>query len=622
MALVSEKLWERAFQLSYFVLLDRSQARECVARALEKLAVQQSREKRRTYWRGRKSQLTIRRISRPTEDTLQWLICLESEICEKEQESQGRATEADMVVRYIKHLAQLTTVSSSFHVNVGFNRLLRNYSTPEVQQVYELATERYPAGEEYRKAKGKLLNQLLARFERFLKVRRAQYGELQLETHDSHERWCGLIEQCLELFAPWSGYHDCLAVGVAPEMLTGGQLGRAGDSSPRADRLETSRCHWFMHSTCYGRLVERLGFDPPRERLAVPRFLNHGGDDPGSTSASLQRRTAPLSQEETRILRERMAAVAAYRHSIPLRPLKIIAHGSECATLDPAREERCRFEIPDGIQLLEIRSDIAGENRTVATHWIDRDEANHFIAGEYTFAVQGGGQLTLRVLPKLGPAAEEDTGAVVEIETRAVATLSKRWRALTSWLIDEYHPIRPALVSVAIAALGGLAASAYFWPRISRDSITITRMAREVAARNAALAALQHAPSQPSLRSAPRYTLAPQTTNVRGTGGSAREPVVTFAPGDSLAILEIPVQGDERGSYRATLSSFPEEEERLTEMALRPAKRGDHWVVEFPIPAALVQANTHYLLALTRKGGMSTDRYVLEVRKDSAISTH
>ena len=76
---VSTRVWERAFQLSYFILMDRSRARECVARAVEKLAAQRTREKRRAYWRVHKQELTIRRISRPAEDTLQWLIFLESD---------------------------------------------------------------------------------------------------------------------------------------------------------------------------------------------------------------------------------------------------------------------------------------------------------------------------------------------------------------------------------------------------------------------------------------------------------------------------------------------------------------------------------------------------------------
>src|SRR6185437_11666219 len=146
----------------------------------------------------------------------------EADTCEKKQESQGLPTEADMVVRYVKHLAQLTTVNSSFHVNVGFNRLLRSYTTPEVQQVYELVTARYPAPEEYRKAKGKLLKQLATRFERFLRMRTAPFGELQFETHVAHEYWSGLVEQCLEFFAPWSARPSCFGKAHARSMAGDG----------------------------------------------------------------------------------------------------------------------------------------------------------------------------------------------------------------------------------------------------------------------------------------------------------------------------------------------------------------------------------------------------------------
>jgi hypothetical protein len=346
---ISERLWERAFQLSYFILMDRTGARECVARANEKLTAQQSREKRRAYWRGRKKELTIRRISRPAQDTLQWLICLESEVCEKEQELHGQPTEADMVVRYVKHLAQMTTGNSSFHVNIGFNRLLRNYTTPEVQQIYELATGRFPASEEYRKAKSKLLKQLATRFERFLKIRAAQYGELQFETHEAREPWSALVEECLDFFAPWSGRDTCLQDSGPPPVAVPMGARQRGGPHRLPDRLETSRCHWFMHSSCYGQLAQQLGFGPPQERLSVPRFLHRdGGGGQGSNPGASERRTAPLSPQETQTLRERMDSVVATRGAIALAPLKIVAHGALCARLDPARDERCRFEIPEG----------------------------------------------------------------------------------------------------------------------------------------------------------------------------------------------------------------------------------------------------------------------------------
>src|ERR1035438_3620616 len=110
-----EELWEKAFQLAFFIVPDRASAYQIAGRAVEKLGLQRSREKRRAYWRIRNAKLRIRRISRPDADALQWLVYLESEECEKEQERNGQQTEVDLVIRYIKHLVQLTTSASSFY---------------------------------------------------------------------------------------------------------------------------------------------------------------------------------------------------------------------------------------------------------------------------------------------------------------------------------------------------------------------------------------------------------------------------------------------------------------------------------------------------------------------------
>lgn len=607
MALVSERLWEEGFQLSYFVLLDRATARECVARAIEKLAAQRTREKRRSYWRGRKKELTIRRISRSAEDTLQWLICMESEACEKEQELQGRPTEADMVVRYVKHLAQMTTVNSSFHVNVGFNRLLRNYSTPEVQQVYELATERYPAAEEYRKAKGKLLNQLSTRFERFLRVRKAQYGELQFETHEEHQGWSVLVEQCLELFSPWSSHHSCFQDAAAARDTASAPPGPVGGASHGPDRLETSRCHWFMHSTCYGRLVKQLGFDPPRERLSVPRFLHHDGGDPGANPTSLDRRTAPLSNDDTRMLRERVSSVDQ-GEPIALVPMKIVAHGAVRATLDPARDERRRFEIEEGTRLLEVRSGEGEGDRILATHWIDYGEDHRPLAGEYTIGLQGGRQLALSVVPRSHADESGGSRAVVTVESCSASTVRAALFSFQGGLL------RPVLASVALMAVGGLVASAYFAPRISQDHTVIGHMGEEIAAQKAAIATLEQMPKE-VIPSIARYAFSSDAANLRGAG-SPGEPLVSFASGQSLVILELPVDNDGHGTFRVTLSTFPDQQERLSETALQPVKRGNRRVVEFPLPAAVVEGDGHYLLDLTHSGGAAADRrYVFEVRK-------
>lgn len=631
---VSEKLWERAFQLSYFVLMDRSRAHECVARAVEKLAAQRSREKRRAYWRGGKKALTIRRISRPLEDTLQWLICLEAEVCEKEQELQDLPTEADMVVRYVKHLAQVTTVSSSFHVNVGFNRLLRSYTTPEVQQIYELATARYPAAEEYRKAKGKLLNQLVTRFSRFLKTRTASYGEVQFEAHAGSGHWSALVEECLERFAPWSGRPSCFGENHGQSVPANGHAGSIVPSSRRSDgrppdRLETSRCHWFMHSTCYARLVEQLGFDPPGERLSVPRFLHHDGGDAGSHSNSVERRTAPLSGEETRLLRERVAAVAAPADKSAPGPLKLIAHGTVCATLVPGRDKRRRFEIPEGTRLIEVWSGAAQEGRIVATHWVDYDDGGLFAAGEYTIDLPGGRQLTLSVTPTPNVDDQGLGRATVTVGSHTTSLFRQRLRSLRPMGVFGSGDglLRPVLASVAFVAFGALASSVYFQSRLSQDRADIGRMESQVRAQQTAIAAQEHAPPGQSARVTvspgpmTRYAFSADSSSLRSPG-KAGEPVLTFPSGESVAVLELPVQSGERGEYRVTLSSFPQQQERLSEASLKPLKSGNGWIVEFALPTSLVESDTHYLLTLTSTAGADDAHYLFEVRKNSAISTH
>ena len=107
------------------------------------------------------------------------------------------------------------------------------------------------------------------------------------------------------------GRESCLRHGGALPLSVAAGSRQGGGSSRIPDRLETNRCHWFMHSSCYGRLAEQLSFDPPQERLSVPRFLHREGGGRGSDPGSPERRTAPLLSEETQVLRARVDSVTA-----------------------------------------------------------------------------------------------------------------------------------------------------------------------------------------------------------------------------------------------------------------------------------------------------------------------
>ena len=89
--------------------------------------------------------------------------------------------------------------------------------------------------------------------------------------------------------------------------------------------------------------------------------------------------------------------------------------------------------------------------------------------------------------------------------------------------------------------------------------------AAQVSAQQATIASAKQAAPERSAPPPTRYAFSANTSNLREVG-EAGEPVVIFLPGESLAMLELPVQGGENASYRVTLSAFPEEEARLTEL--------------------------------------------------------
>ena len=605
----NEGLWEKVFQLAFFIVPDRALAQEIAGRAIEKLGAQRSRERRRIYWRIRNVKLRIRRITRTDEDALQWLVYLEAEAFEKEQEQGDRQTEVDMVIRYVKHLVQLTTGASSFYVNVGLNRLLRNYTTPEVQQIYEFTTQHYPASEEYRKVKGRLMNELTRRFGPLIKVRTSEYRELKFEAYEDQNRWASIVEECLEFFTPWSSRRACLTGKNKPAI---GETGTTIQYRPsQKDGIETDRCHWFMHSPCYGELARRFQFDAPEERLSVPQFFLANNNRRDGDSGTAVRRVSPLTDAEKQVLRGRIESSEARRRQAPTQVLKIVAHGVVCAQFNPYRDEKRRFEIPDGVRLLEVRDEIDSTDLTIATHWIDYTDWAGIDAREYTVSLAKGRELVFRIIPAtVGSKAEGR--AAVEVESRrrsSLGALSERFGLLAQ--LNRRVP-QYAFAAALLLCLGWLGATIRYRNLLAQQESTIQRMSKQPES----VETKPHAQEQnPPLIAT--YFLSSEIPTVRGAG-NPQESVVSFAPGDSLVMLNLSVP-QSTGSFRATLSSFLDEQELLRQNQLKPVKTERGWVVSFPLPSSSVTSDTDYLitLALQDKTGKATavSRFLFKVRK-------
>lgn len=583
--------WERAFQLAFFIIPDRPSALEIAGNAIEKLGSQRSRERRRIYWRGRNKKLRIRRISRPDEDTLQWLIYLESETHEKTQEQCDEQTEVDMVIRYVKHLVQLTTGASSFYVNVGLNRLLRSYSTPEVQQIYEFTTEHYPASEEYRKVKGRLMNALISRFDRFLRVQTSEYRELRFEAYEDQKRWMSIVEECLESFTPWSSQRACLERSIDLQVGEPGTGVWHPTLSGHADGIETNRCHWFMHTPCYSELVKKLGFDAPDQRLSVPLFSRPENSRPEGPPNIAGRKTTRLSEDEMRALKDRIDSGEAKRRQAPAQQLKIVAHGIVHAHLNPYLDERRQFGIPDGTKLLEVHSEVNGADVTLATHWIDYTECDGMAAGDYTIALKDKRELLFTVVPASSDNKEEG-GAVVLVQARSTSPLIAWFHRIASFFDTRQRFLGYAFAAVFFGWLGWVAGTTHYRSKAAQVQIPVQQTIAQTAGNTV--------PQQQSpalTHRIPSYLLASGVPSLRGTE-NAKEPVVTFAPDNPLVMLDLSISGFTKGSYRATLSNFVDDQELLREDGLIPQKKDGGWIVEFAVPYTLVTNDSHYLVTL------------------------
>jgi len=180
----AEKYLKLAFELAYFIHLNKDMAFYVIEDACHIFEVElgqrevRTKHKPRGFLKGGEQSRPLRtKIWLSPEHTLQWLIYYQSNAWERPTERGDGLyvpTEEDMIVRFIKHLVQLTMYRSSFYVTLGVGRLLYTYMTPEVRRIYAELTKdeaRYKDDAYLRRQKMKLMKEMLKRFRGMIQKR-------------------------------------------------------------------------------------------------------------------------------------------------------------------------------------------------------------------------------------------------------------------------------------------------------------------------------------------------------------------------------------------------------------------------------------------------------------------
>jgi len=369
-----ESRLEKAFDLACFILGDGELGSQVAMNSVLRLETVARAQDRRFYYtptgRGGGSQgngIRARNLIILNEHhLLQSIIYDETEKHEKLIESSQKSIdEKRFLVHFIKHLVKITLKHNSFYVTLGLSRLLFNYSTAEAAEIYNLIIQdpsRVKDDYYWRSRKARLMNQIKERFGPLLRVTRVSKGEERFVSDPESADKYQLVRESLEMFMPWGS--GC-PLGPSPingeiENLTF----RGGDPDDEHG-IEISRIHALMHGECFERIIAGLNYDPPIERLELPRFFND--DDRGDRKQV----EANMEQREIKELSRRIDEYHGTRDQADPEELRILVNGQEYCTLSPVESKRIDLDLDDDADMIEVRTVPEEGNLLLATHYID-----------------------------------------------------------------------------------------------------------------------------------------------------------------------------------------------------------------------------------------------------------
>jgi hypothetical protein len=432
---------DRAYDLAYFIHANKGMALCVAEEAWCKLEHALDRQHKRRYYRlsGRRPRLESSsrswrtKIGLREEHLLQCLVYAESDPWERATErgdSPYPLTEEDMIIRFIKHLVRTTVKRSSFYVTLGVGRLLYEYSTSEVRQMYDLLIQdegRSRDNPYLRRQKALLMRDLLERFQGLIQTITTAQKEERFLAQPTTQRLIDFVNECLRRFTPWQT--GCaVPMGFNPAQKIPA-LAFSGKEPDDEYPTETNRIHAVLHPDCFSRLASGLGFASPEKRLAVPQFFYSPGGAPRG-----DRLHPPKLEEEDYLRLHRTREERAKRRKVFLaRRLRVYVDGIERTCFDPRQTTRVQLHIGPEADVLEVRGEDEQGELALATLLVRCYEIP--VGGSFKdwIVLEGGQKVTIQLTP-LRDANGDIEGAGVEVsyaETHPLRAIS--WLAQRAW---------------------------------------------------------------------------------------------------------------------------------------------------------------------------------------------
>ena len=450
-----DDLLDAAFELAHFLHHDRGIARTICLEAMQRLEIAAAAQVKRLYYRPLRQNRF--RASWGDRHLLQRLVYFHSEKWERLSETRDPAslTEEDLLLRFFKHLCQITMKRNSFYASIALGRIVHAYSTADTMDLYHaIAPEdsERKQSDYLRSRKAQLLDEVRTRFGDLLSIVRGPHQEDRIETREADARRAAWSRECLRILTPWAvpcwGRPD----GDAP----GRKRNRFARAREEAS-VEARRFHALFDPPCFARVARSARLADPSARLAIPRF-QVGGQPPSGTDRGGEDRRGQLSAEERAEIQRQLAEESRRRREFPTRFLRVLVDGIERARIDPRASTPARLSLEETAEMIEIRVCAPAGEIPLAVHALS--EAPEGEPGDtrvFSIELEAGQALSFTV----GPAGIGDSREV-EVNYRETGALRSALLAArrTAWRIGEAGRIaaararQPAVLVLLLAAAG------------------------------------------------------------------------------------------------------------------------------------------------------------------------
>lgn len=380
-------LFESAFQLAYWIHVNKEIAFFIAEDAVDGLPTILNKQKKnrkpsaqlRGFFRWSERTRPIRKTVRLNDrQMLQWLVLKESESWERRTE-RGEGPyipdEEDMIVRYIKHLALISTKRDSFYITLAVGSLLHQFDRRETRLFFDILTQSDSARMKDTNYIGKqrleVLGRISERFDGLIETTNKPSEEKQFVTQPITGSILNLVRESLNRFTPWDT--SC----VIPHAFEITDIAGLYLSEPNLDENEEeiiakNRIHTVMHPRCFSLLCERLSkyvaslpredldrrcnYDSLQKRLAVPKFF--GFSHPSQRGNRFQ--SPDLSGEDYIRLRRTLDARGHRRKTFIPETISVYADNQLIRAFDSRVEKHANLLVRADSSFIEIR----GEDRS------------------------------------------------------------------------------------------------------------------------------------------------------------------------------------------------------------------------------------------------------------------